>query len=160
MAILAAILCLFGLIAHTTAQPVVETSFVQPNKLGAAAVDLAAKTVTLPLHRAALAGSNKASVWFIVTETSTQAAATAWGASHAPVLAAAAGSAVVQRAFPVAGAGDTAASPAAGQSLLRVNATVNFQHGKRSVTPDPNTGFPPTNFSFSAQGNAGKLLNC
>jgi len=114
-----------------------------------AAINLANDSVTLPIYPAVT--SDGTPVYFIVTEASTKEAAAAWGASHAPVLAQTARSAVVQRAAPV-NSKTTAVKP--GQ-LLRVNSTVDFLHGTRSVVPDPATGFPPRNFSFSAQGNEG-----
>jgi hypothetical protein len=137
---------LFLSIGYCTAatQAVVATSFVH-----AGAVDLAALTVKLPLHRATL--PDKTTVYYIVTEASSKDAATAWGVSHAPALAQTAGSAVVQQGVPVGPA--SAGTPG---RLLSVNATVNFLHSTRRVTPNPRTGFPPTNFNFSAQGNPGK----
>jgi hypothetical protein len=133
--------------ADSTAQAVVGTPFVQ-----AGAVNLAANTVKLPLHRATL--PDNTAVYFIVTEASSKDAAAVWGASHAAALAQTSGSAVVQQGVPVGTPSATAGVTPA--QTLRVNATVNFLHGTRRVTPDPSTGFPPTNFSFSAQGNAGK----
>jgi hypothetical protein len=131
-------------------------------------LDVAAGTVRLPLHRARLADGGTA--YYIVTEASTPEAAAAWGASHAPALASAA--AIAQRAKVVTPAGQGGGGGGGGGSrgllqanesqgaggelpLLQVPATVNFARGKRSVTPDPKTGFPPTAFNFSAQGNPG-----
>jgi hypothetical protein len=134
-------------IGRCTAQAVVGTPFVQ-----AGAVNLAANTVKLPLHRATL--PDNTAVYFIVTEASSKDAAAVWGASHAAALAQTAGSAVLQQGVPVGTPSATGGVTPA--QTLRLNATVNFLHGTRRVTPDPSTGFPPTNFSFSAQGNAGK----
>lgn len=126
------------------AAPRIDTKFLE----SARDIDLTRNTVVLPLHPAVLPSGTK--TYFIVTEASTAAAAKAWGANHAPSLSNLKGTAQVQA---VRGA----STPQPG-SVLQVPATVDFTHGKRSVTPNPTTGFPPTAFSFSAQGNKGKRM--
>jgi hypothetical protein len=132
-------------------------------------INLVNNTVRLPLHQGML--PNGTTVYFIVTEASTEAAAKAWGVSYAPVLADVKGTSVVQKALSVVSANDTTANPrrsllapatdsvarsnASPYQVIEVPATVNFQHGKRSITPNPQTGFPPLNFSYSAQGDPG-----
>lgn len=140
---LAAILLLLaGWARQAYTQDIVNTTLVS------AQLDLANDTVRLPLYRASL--PNGAVAFYIVTEASTKEAARNWGASHAPSLASAA--AVVQ---PAKVAGATRAGTAGAMPDLVLPATVDFAHGKRSITPDPVMGFPPTNFSYSAQGDPG-----
>ena len=110
-------------------------------------IDLVANTVVLPLHKIQLPGGTTA--WVVVTEASSAEAARAWGVSYSPALAAAKGSSVVQETAVVGGG---AAVPPA---VLEVPAGVDFAYGKRSVTPNPTTAFPPTNFTYSAQGEPG-----
>jgi hypothetical protein len=129
-------------------QPLLDTNFI-PSANG---IDLVRNTVSLPLHRGTL--SDGKLVYFIVTEASTRQAAEAWGVNYAPSLADLKGTSVVQRAA-VAGAAPSGAAVKPSQ-VLQLAATVDFLHGKRSVTPDPVTGFPPTKFSYSAQGNTGE----
>lgn len=142
-------LLLLGLSALCSSQPTVQKAFIPKSQ----DINLIDNTVKLPLHRAVL--PDNTTVYFIVLDSSTADAAQTWGVTHTPILANAKDSAVVQRVSAVDGAPPTAAAVGPSQ-VLQVNATVDFLHGKRSVAPDPVTGFPPSNFSYSAQGNKGK----
>jgi hypothetical protein len=110
-------------------------------------------TATLPLCRGRLRGSPDTTVLYIVTDASTPATAKAWGANLAEPLAAAAGSGAVQRTVEPAGG----ALCSGGQGFaaeLEFPATVDFEAGKRSVTPGP-TFFPPSNFTLGSKAAPG-----
>ena len=93
----------------------------------AVAVDTAAGTVTLPLHRGSV---GVRLVWYIVTESSDRADAARRGVSWSPRLAALAGTNAVQRASDL---GDG----------IKYSAGVDFTPD-RVVRPSPEKGFPPT----------------
>lgn len=150
MALLAIVGFSLGLLSlcRGAQMPTIEKNFLPSAKY----IDLVKQTVTLPLYRAVLPSG--ATVFYLVTEASTADAARAWGVSYAPILAEAKDSAAVQRVKAVDGASKpTTVKPS---QILQIPATVDFLRGKRSVTPNTITGFPPSKFSFSAQGDPGK----
>jgi hypothetical protein len=99
----------------------------------AISVDAEANTVTLPLFRGSAAGRT---VWYIVTDSSDAADATARGVVHAPLLAR-------------AGHVQTATATADG---LRFAAAPDFSHARRLV-PGPQ-GFPPAEAAPGAMAPA------
>jgi hypothetical protein len=139
------VLCLLLTAARTFAAPAVDEVFVRTAK----DIDVVKSTVRLPLYTAKLA--NGATVFHIVTEASNPAAAKAWGGvSLSAPLATLKGSKYVQQAKP-----DKPGAAVTPASLLVVPAGVDFAYGSRSLVPNPSTGFPPLNFTYSAQGSPG-----
>ena len=93
--------------------------------------------VALPLYQGISQGKP---FWFVVTEASKAAPATAWGVNLSPQLENAKGTAAVQKGRVWRG-------------RLEVPATVDFSP-TRSVVPGP-TAFPPTSFTPGSVGQAG-----
>ena len=125
----------------------VQTPFLA--SVPAAAVDLEKDLVTLPVYTGSLAGEDNVKIYYIVTDASTEAAAKAWGVNVAPPLAALKGSSgLVQSA-----GGQPSYSP--DNAGITFTATVDFLYGKRAVVPDPETGFPPLAFNYSAKALPG-----
>lgn len=102
------------------------------------AVDTISGTVTLPLHQGWV---GERLVWHIVTESSDAADAARRGVSWAPRLAAARGTAAVQRAQGSA-------------EGMRYAAGVDFAPVHR-VRPSAGTGFPPAEAQPGSVGEAG-----
>jgi hypothetical protein len=102
----------------------------------AIAVDKAAGTVTLPLHKGRHDG---AVVWYVVTESSDRDDARRRGVNHSEKLTNALGTRAVQRATTVG-------------KMLHFDGTVDFSLD-RVVVPGPE-GFPPTTARAGAKGDA------
>ncbi len=102
----------------------------------ALAVNTAAATVTLPLHRGVTAGRV---VWYVVTESSDPVDAHRRGVNLSTPMARALGTRAVQRAHTVDG-------------IVHFPGTVDFSP-TRLVVPGP-TGFPPRQFAPGAVGDA------
>jgi hypothetical protein len=129
--------------------PALEENFI----ISASAVDLEKLLVTLPVYKGVTRGS-KETVHYIVTDASTPEAAVAWGVNYAPALARARDTPQVQQVR--SGANSSGPISPANSSLVFA-ATVDFDHGKRAVTPGPSgSEFPPSAFNYSAEGQPGQ----
>jgi hypothetical protein len=129
--------------------PALEETFVTSSS----AIDLEKNLVTLPVYKGVTKG-NKETVHYIVTDASTPEAAVAWGVNYAPALARARGTPQVQ--LVRSGASSPGPINPANSSLVFV-ATVDFNRGKRAVTPGPKgSEFPPSAFNYSAEAEPGQ----
>jgi hypothetical protein len=116
----------------------------------ASGVDLVQHQVTLPAYIGST--SDGATVYYIVTEASTPAAARLWGVNAAPSLSGLRGSSQVQRVRQQA-------TP--DNSDVVFNATVDFEYGRRRVVPGPaGKEFPPMAFNYSAMADPGETGTC
>jgi hypothetical protein len=113
----------------------------EPRKvlLRSAAENTVNDTATLPLRKGVDVGGQE--FWFVVTEASTQDAASRNRVNHSPKLGNVWGTGAAQRGRWVNG-------------VLHVQATVDFAP-QRVVTPDPLLGFPPLAAQPGAVGEDG-----
>ncbi len=101
-------------------------------------IDLAARTVTLPLHEGVAPDGSV--TYYIITEASDRKLARKLGVNWSPLLENATGTVAAQNGRYEDG-------------KLTFEGTVNFSPA-RIVVPNPDTGFPPTSFQPGSVGNA------